>query len=254
MSTSDTPLALVGYPSAAALALRDLGLTALSVPAADPEEVVQACRVLGFGGALIAPAQQAAWLGAVSPDPEARRAGRVDAVTFGGVTPQGTFAYADALSDALSSSDYAARGAALLVLGQHVGDLLLAAPLTRLGFARIALAAHSAPEAEKALRDLPVGPRYFPVSRRDGSVQALAERSDLVVLTSGELPPRLLQPYHTLLDLTGQARPGASGATVLDLEHLGAHHLIRQLSHATGQRLHPPEVAGAARALRAGVQ
>lgn len=234
---ADAPLALIGYSSDAARTLTSLGITALHVPDGPPADIISACQTLKFAGALVAPAQGQAWLSAVSADSDARRAGRVDSISFHGAAgAQGTFAYADALSDALRASGYAVVGASLLIIGHGVSDMVLAAPIARLGFTDIGLAADSAPEAERVRRELPNVPRLFPVSRRDSTVQALADRSDLVVLTGGDLPRGLLQPYHTLIDLTGNERASTSGATLLDLYDLPAHHLARQLLHATGRK------------------
>lgn len=247
---ADAPLALVGYSSDTARALRDLGLTALAVQDAPPGEVVSACQTLGFSGALVAPAKGAAWLEAVNADSDARRAGRVDAVSFHGAAgAQGTFAYADALSDAVRASGYAAVGASLLVIGHGLSDMILAAPVARLGFTDIGLAANSAPEAERVRRELPAVPRIFPVSRRDDTLRALADRSDLIVLTAGDLPKNLLQPYHSVLDLTGKLQLTTSGATLLSLHDLPAHQLARQLNHATGQQFQISELQRLAAAL-----
>lgn len=233
---ADAPLALVGYPSELARAFQELNITALAVPEAHPADLISACQTLKFTGALIAPAQARAWLEATTADSDARRAGQVDAVSFHGAAgAQGVFAYAEALSDAVRDSGYAAVGAGLLILGRFVSDMVLAAPIARLGFSDIGLAADSAPEAERVRRELPAAPRVFPVSRRDGTVKTLADRSDLIVLTAGELPRDLLQPYHTLLDLTGKVQPNASGANLLSLRDLPAYHLARQLNHATGK-------------------
>ncbi|WP_135227806.1 shikimate dehydrogenase [Deinococcus fonticola] len=247
---ADAPLALIGYSSRAARALSALGLITLPVPDGLPADLIGACQTLKFSGALVAPAQGHAWLGAVTADTDARRAGRVDAVSFHGAAgAQGTFAYAEALSDAVRASGYAVVGASLLIIGHGVSDMVLAAPIARLGFTDIGLAADSAPEAERVRRELPSVPRLFPVSRRDSSVKALADRSDLVVLTGGELPRGLLQPYHTLLDLTGREKPSADGATLLDLYDLPAHHLARQLQHATGKSYRPEELSQVSAAL-----
>lgn len=249
---ADAPLALIGYSSETARALRELGLTALLVPDAPPAEVISACQTLKFSGALLAPPPGRAWLDAVMADSDARRAGRVDAVSFHGAAgAQGTFAYAEALSDAVRASGYAAVGASLLVIGHSVSDMVLAAPIARLGFTDIGLAADSAPEAERVRRELPAVPRLFPVSRRDGTVKALADRSDLIVLTAGELPKDLLQPYHTLLDLTGKLQVTASGASLLPLHDLPANHLARQLNHATGQQFQISELRRVAQVMTA---
>lgn len=248
---ADAPLALVGYPSAVLAALRDLGLLAVPVPAERPSDVVSACLTLRFTGALVAPAYQMAWLEAAQADSEAKRVGRVDALSFHGAAgASGTFSYAEALSDTLADTGYMARGASLAVLGHRAADLAVAAPLARLGFTDIGLVAESAPEAERAIRDLPSGLRIFPLSRRDESVRALLSRSDLVVLTAGELPSGILEPYHTVIDLTGRLKGSASGATILSLDTLAQHHASRQLAHATGQRFDPAQLAALAEAMQ----
>lgn len=248
---ADAPLALVGYSSAVAAALRDLGLLAVPVPAERPQDIVSACLTLRFMGALVAPAHQAAWLEAASTDTEARRVGRVDALSFHGAAgATGTFSYAEALSDTLADTGYVARGASLAVLGNRATDLAMAAPLARLGFSDIGLVADSAPEAERAIRDLPGGLRIFPLSRRDESIRALLSRSDLVVLTAGDLPGGVLEPYHTIIDLTGRLRQGSSGATILSLDTFAQHHASRQLAHATGQRFAPAQLEALAQAMQ----
>ncbi len=248
---ADAPLALVGYPSSVAAALRGLGILAVPVPAERPQDIVSACLTLRFSGALVAPAHGAAWLDAAPADTEARRVGKVDALSFHGAGgAAGTFSYAEALSDTLADTGYMARGASLAVLGLRAADLAVAAPLARLGFTDIGLVAESAPEAERAIRDLPNGLRIFPLSRRDESVRALLSRSDLVVLTAGDLPANLLEPYHTLIDLTGRLSRSPSGATILSLEMLAQHHASRQLAHATGQRFAPAELEAVAQAMQ----
>ncbi|MEF2280000.1 shikimate dehydrogenase [Deinococcus sp. YIM 134068] len=240
---NDAPLALVGHSPAAARALRDVGLVAVSVPGGDLGAVIGACRTLRFSGALVHESREGAAAEAVTPDTSARRAGRVDAVALTGAGAHGTYALADALSDAVEASGYAARGAGALLLGSG-GDLARALPLVRLGLGSVAVAADSAPEAERFLRDLPAGTRTFTLSRHDPALASLAERADLVVLTGGTLPPGLLQPYHTLADLTGRAGTGQSGAAILDLSALPALRLARQLLHATGQRYRAEDLTG----------
>lgn len=240
MSAPDSPVALIGHSGAAARALRDLGLVGVAVPHDDLPATLAACRTLRFSGALVHPYQETALLAVTQADPVAQRVGRVDAVAFAGGV-HGTFALADALTDAVEASGYATRGASALLLGHGARDLALALPLTRLGFTDIGVVADTTPEAEAAARNLPAGVRTYPVSRADSSVATLAERADLVVVTGGALPPGLLQPYHTLVDLTGRARPEAA-ATVMDLSRLPTLRLARQLAHATGQRFHTDEL------------
>ncbi|MFC4425355.1 shikimate dehydrogenase [Deinococcus navajonensis] len=238
---SETLLALIGYSPDAARTLRTLGLMALNVPTDNLGATLDACRTLHFSGALVAAPFQPQVLDVSTPDAGARRVGRADALAFAGGI-HATFALSDALGDALADSGYATRGAGALLLGREVADLTLALPLARLGFGHIGVAAETLPDAERAARELPGGLRAFPVTRRDPALATLAERADLLVLTAGSLPPGLLQPYHTLADLTGQASVGVSGATVLDLSSLPGRQLARQLEHATGQRFHLDEL------------
>lgn len=249
---ADAPLALVGYSSAVAQALRGLGITAIPVPAEHPADIIAACLTLRFAGALIAPAQQLAWFDAAQPDTDAKKVGRVDTLAFHGAAgTAGTFAYADALSDTIEDGGYAARGASLAIVGRSASDLAMAAPVVRLGFTDIGLVADSAPEAEKAIRDLPSGLRIFAMSRRDAAIKSLASRSDLLVLTAGELPAGILEPYHTLLDLTGRVKSNTSGASLLNTDNLQLFHLARQLYHATGQRFDIGALQATAEAMKA---
>ncbi|WP_029475108.1 hypothetical protein [Deinococcus frigens] len=248
MQASDTPLALIGYPGPAARALRELGLVALATPTEHLKEVMDACMTLGFSGALVHPSQESCALDATQADATARRVGRVDAVAFS-AGAHGTFALADALGDMLEASGYASRGASAVLLGTDMHDLALALPLSRLGFSAVGVAAANTPDAERAARDLPAGVRAFPLSRQDSALMGLAERADLLVLTGGHFPAGLAQPYHTVVDLTGQLAAAPGGATLLDLSALPARRLARQLAHATGQRFHPEELMGVVAAL-----
>lgn len=245
-ATSDAPLALIGHSPQAARAFREVGVVALTVPDDDLGPVLEACRTLRFTGALVHPSREVAVAGAVDLDPDARRLGRVDAVAFTGGAASGgahgTYSLADALMDALEESGYAARGASALFLGGGA-DLARALPLVRLGFEHVGVAADSLPDAERFARDLPASLRAFAVSRRDPALLSLAERADLIVLTGGSLPAGLLQPYHTLADLTGQGTTGTSGAAHLNLSSLPTLRLSRQLLHATGQRYRPEDLA-----------
>lgn len=243
-SPPDTPLALIGYSPQAARACRELGLIALSLPCESPSEVAQACQTLRFSGALIAPPFQTQWIDITQADPEARRIGKVDSVAFpsGYGQPHGAYTFADALADAMENTRYASRGASAMIFGRTVSDLHMGAPLLRQGFTDIALVADNSPEAEKAIQDLPSGLRLYPMSRKNDAILDFAQRTDVVLLVGGSLPPRLLQPYHTLIDLTGKADAIRSGATILSLEELHGFHIARQLAHATGQRFVPEEL------------
>ncbi|GGR36252.1 shikimate dehydrogenase [Deinococcus ruber] len=247
MPQHDTPLALLGYPADAARKLRDLGLTALSLPTEPLAKVLDACAPLAFTGALVAPALQAAVLAASQPDSAARRAGAADALSFAGGL-HSTHTLPDALLDALEQSGYPVRGAHALIIGER-GDLGAGLALTRLGLGSLTLAAASHPDGEHLLKDLPRGVRAHATTRHDSALPTLAERADLIVLTAGMMPPGVLQPFHALLDLTGRAGSTATraGASLVPLGQLPELRLSRRLLHATGQRFAPDalsELAG----------
>ena len=242
----DTPLALLGYPEGPARALRELGLTAVAVPAEPLGEVLGACTVLAFRGALVAGPLQASVLAATQPDSAAQRAGVADTLAFvSGRPAHAAFTLPDALLDALEDSGYPVRGARALLIGQG-GDLGAGLALTRLGLGSVTLAASSQPEAERLARGLPASLSAHVTSRHDPALTTLAERADLIVLTAGPLPTGVLHPYHALLDLTGRAGSAAAkaGATQVPLTRLPELRLARRLLHATGQRF-APEALGA---------
>jgi shikimate dehydrogenase len=236
----DTPLALLGYDPdqarTAAQHLRALGLLALVTPADPAAEMLDACRTLGYLGALVAPGLGAALLGLTQPDAAARRAGAVDALALAG-NLYATHSLADALTDALESSRYPVRGARALLIGEGA-DLHSGLALARLGLRGLDLAAADRPEAERLGREVPAGLLGSVLSRHDSALPGLAERADLIVLTGGSLPTGLLQPFHALLDLTGRAGRSADavGAATVPLGHLAGLRLARRLLHATGQR------------------
>ena len=258
----DTPLALLGYAPDVARALRELGLTAVSVPVDSLEDVLRACAVLACPGALVAGPLRAAVLAlgastsAVRADTAALRSGAADAVSFtGGIHGQAVQTHAtctlpDALLDTLEDSGYPVRGARALLIGQS-GDLGAGLALTRLGLSSLTLAAASHPEAEALARSLPGGLKAHVTSRSDPALITLAERADLIVLTAGALPPGVLQPFHALLDLTGRASGAASkaGAALVPLIRLPELRLARRLHYATGQRFAPEVLSGLAKVL-----
>lgn len=264
----DTPLALLGYAPDVARALRELGLTAVSVPVDSLEDVLRACAVLACPGALVAGPLRAAVLAlgastslgvsvsAVRADTAALRSGAADAVSFTGgthgqaVQTHATCTLPDALLDTLEDSGYPVRGARALLIGQS-GDLGAGLALTRLGLSSLTLAAASHPEAEALARSLPGGLKAYVTSRSDPALITLAERADLIVLTAGPLPPGVLQPFHALLDLTGRASSAASkaGAALVPLIRLPELRLARRLHHATGQRFAPEVLSGLAKVL-----
>jgi len=246
---SEAALALIGYPVAAARALREFGLVALGVAAAPLPEVLAACEVLGFAGALLHPSLHAQVAPHLQLDPDARRAGLSDAVAFTG-GPRGTYAAPEALLSAVQDSSYAARGAHAVLIGS-AADLRLGLGLARLGFKAITVVADTHRDAEMMSRDLPAGLAAFALTRSDAALRGLAERADLLILTGGSLPTNLVQPYHTVLDLTGQAAHPVqrAGATLLSLPDFAARVLARQLEYATGQRFRPELLGDAAAAL-----
>jgi shikimate dehydrogenase len=247
--TAERALALIGYPASASRALREFGLVALSVPAAPLPEVLSAAERLGFVGALLHAGLQESAAAHLQLDPDARKAGRADAVAFSG-GPRGTFAAPEALIAAVQESSYAARGAHALLIGAG-SDLRIGLGLARLGFKAITVVGQTRREAEAVSRDLPAGLVAFALGRQEAAVPGLAERADLLILTGGSLPAGLLQPYHTVLDLTGLAgrETSAAGATLLNIPDFPARVLARQIEHATGQRLRVSVLADLAAAL-----
>ena len=252
----DTPLALLGYAPDTARALRELGLTALSVPTDRLEDVVRACAVLACPGALVAAPLQEKIMGLCRPDTAAQRAGAADALSFTGgpqapeLQAHATCTLPDALLDTMDASGYPVRGAHALLIGQN-GDLGAGLALARLGLSSLTLAAASRPDAEHLVLDLPRGMKAHVTSRSDPALVTLAERADLIVLTAGPLPPGVLQPFHALLDLTGRASGAAAkaGASLVSLAQLPELRLARRLQHATGQRFAPDALSELARLL-----
>lgn len=234
--TADAPLALIGFSRSAARSLRELGLVAFAVPATPLPEVLAACVTLGCAGALVAEAQQQAVYSLVQPDGAARKQARVDAIGFA-AAPRGTHTLEDALLRAVEGSGYPARGGRALLLGAGEG-LTAALGLARLGLAEVAVASPGLPEAEGLLNCLPAGTRGHALHLHDAALGGLAERADLIVLASGELPRGLLQPYHALLDLSGggELAARATQASLLPLDALPGERLALALEHATGQR------------------
>lgn len=233
-------IGLLGYGPATARALRDLGYLAVPLPSEDLSSVLAACQTLHIGGVLVQPSLEEQAFAATQPDAVARQAGRVDAVALPvglrEAAAQGIYTLPTALSDAVTGIHYAARGASALLIG-HGHDLNAVLPLTRLGFAQVGFAADNLALADRLSREVPAGIATYAVSRRDPALQTLAERADLIVVTGGgALPAGVLQPYHTLLDLSGRLPAGS--ATRLELQELPALRLSQALLHITGQRLY----------------
>ena len=232
-------LALIGYPLTAGRALREFGLVALGVPEVPLPEILTACELLGFAGAIIHPRLQQSVAEHAQLDPDASRAGQCDALSFA-AGARGIYAAPDALLSALQDSHYAARGARAILIGLG-SDLRLGLGLGRLGLKSLTVVAETRSLAERLSRDLPAGLAAFALSRQDSALRGLAERADLLVLSAGSLPPGVAQPYHTILDLTTLARRDSekAGATWLSLPDLAERTLSRQLEHALGQRFKP---------------
>ncbi len=238
------PLALIGYPAAAARALQALDLLALTVPTDNLNEVLAACQTLGFSGALVAQSHEFSVAEVVAGDTTAKKTKRVDAVAFA-LKAHGTFAFADALSDTLEHSGYSSRGASAVFIGYSAEDMMTALPLARLGFSIVGIVAESVSEAERIAREVPAGIQTYAMSLGDRAIHSLTERADLIVLTAGKIPANVIQPYHAFIDLTGQARKAVqtNGASTIDLSQLPVFHLMRQLEHATGKRFSLEQVA-----------
>lgn len=253
MPTAFPPLiGLLGYGPATARALRDLGYLALPLPPDDLSDVLTACQTLRISGVLVQPAYEEHAFAATRPDEAARQAGRVDAVALPvgllAAEPQGTYTLPDALGDAVAAAHYAARGASALLIG-HGNDLTSVMNLTRLGFTQVGFATDNPAVAKRLSREVPAGIASYALSRRDPALQTLAERADLIVVTGGSLPAGVLQPYHTLLDLSGRLPSG--NASRLELSELPSLRLSQALLHITGQRLHSQSLSSLITAMTA---
>lgn len=195
------PVAYLYQENAEALAplIATLAVQGGNVHAATPgkelKEALFGLCPLGFLGAWVEEelAAEAARVLALL-EPEAREAGRVDAVACGYSGPEGLFLAPRALARLFERRVF--PGARVVWIGPKRPEL---APGLK-GVAEVSLYGGHPREGEEFLDRLPPpvrGPHVF----YPHELRPLAQRADLVVFAGGNLPLEVLQPYHTVLAL-----------------------------------------------------
>ncbi len=229
-----------GRPESYSALLAGLAAHGATVVAAEPgERLAEALRglcPLGFRGAFLEgePLERAAAAEAARLEPEAREAGRVDALACDWSGPRGLFLAPLALAELLGRTGY--PGLRALWLGSARPEL--AAGLR--GVARIDVAAPIPGEGEAFLGRFAPAVRGAVATRPD-EVRAVAAQADLLIYGGGGLPRAVLAPYHTLLAL---APVGAEAADLVEAvvgpEVFRAHRLALLAREVLGLSL-PPE-------------
>jgi len=179
----------------AALAERG-GTVVEAAPGPLLEEALRGLCPLGFAGAWIEgeglEREVFSRLGRF--EPEARLAGRVDALACGRLGPEGFFLAPRALANLLERLAY--PGYRLLWLGSPRPELALGLR----GAGEVSVFAPVPAEAEAMLRALPGAVRGRVVARRDELLPQAAQ-ADVLVYAGGELPTEVVAPYHAFLAL-----------------------------------------------------
>ncbi len=189
-----------GEPRHYAALLAGLATVDVAVVVADPGERVEAALAglcpLGFAGALVEGDDllRRAASGLLTLEPEAREAGRVDALVCDWSGPRGLYLAPAAMAQLLAGTGY--PGLRALWIGRPRPEL---APGLR-GVGRVDVAAGPPADGEAFLGRLSPAVRGE-VAVRPDEVRAVAARADLVIYAGGGLPLDALAPYHTLLAL-----------------------------------------------------
>jgi shikimate 5-dehydrogenase len=202
------------------------------------ERVVQGLEPLGFLGAVFTSPSSVALALVDRREHSAERDGVVDAVsvTNGSI---GAHTLEDALIRALEFRRYNAHGAHAVILGG--GAVSSAAlQLARVGLKTLTIAAPDRPAAEFLARKVPAGVTAHAISLEEPTLVTALERADLIVSADAglRLEPRLLQPFHTLIEAAGETALSVAleraGAQVIPHREIRAHHLGAQLEFVTG--------------------
>ncbi len=205
------------------------------------ERVVQGLEPLGFWGAVFCDAPSEAALQLVERvTVGAEREGAVDVIAVSGGT-FGSNVLEDAMLGALESAQYRGFGAHAVILGGG-SAASTAVQLARAGLKSLTIAASDRPESEKLARHVPAGVSVRAISLNESALMDALERADLLVIcdTNLRLDSRLLQPYHTLLELVGETSLSVAlertGGRVIAWRDVAAHHLAAQLEFVTGMK------------------
>jgi len=207
------------------------------VVVADPGERIEAALAglcpLGFAGALVDgdDLSRRAVAGTAALEPEARAAGRVDALVCDWSGPRGLYLAPLAVAQLLAGTGY--PGLRALWIGRPRPEL---APGLR-GIGRVDVAVGLPADGEAFLAQLSPVVRGD-VAVRPDEVRAVAARADLLIYAGGKLPLEALAPYHTLLALA-PVPPEAADLVeaVLGPEHYRAEWLSLAVREILGINL-----------------
>jgi hypothetical protein len=205
------------------------------------ERVIQGLEPLGFLGAV--------FVGAPSPEAlklvdgfssSSERDGAIDAIQVTRGT-QGAHTLEDGLLGALDAIAYRGFGANALVIG---GDASASAAVqvARAGVKNLTIAAPDRPHAERLARHAPAGVTVRTISSEEPAFLEALERADLLLLCDHKmrLEPRHLQPYHTLIEVSGESSLSVAleriGGQTVSYKAIQTHHLSAQLEFVTGRK------------------
>jgi len=218
-------------------ALSPQGVPVLAArPGAALSDALRGLCPLGFAGAWVEGEElgKRALSETAQREPEARLAGRVDAVACGFAGPRGLFLAPAALGRVFDRHVY--PGARLLWVGAPQPEL---APGLR-GAGEVSVYAATPAEGEAFLAALPEGLRGR-VAVRPDEARALAAEADLLLYAGGRLPAEVLFPYHTVLALLPPPRSVYQAVErVLEPEFFWAERLALFVQETLGLSL-PPE-------------
>ncbi len=206
------------------------------------ERVIQGLEPLGFLGAIfVGEASQPALKLVDQTTSSAERDGAIDAISVTRGT-NGSHLLEDGLLAALESIQYRGFGANAVILG---GDASASAAVqvARAGVKSLTIAAPDRPNAERLAKFAPAGVNVRGISLEEPALLEALERADLLLICDAKLrlDPRLLQPYHTLIEVAGETSLAVAleriGGQVLAHKKVVAHHLAAQLEFVTGRKL-----------------
>lgn len=184
-------------PLTAALTAHDLPYQVHPAnPAGAHEAALAGLEPLGFAGAFIEDAgAQAGLAGLVArKEPEAERAGRVDALRVRWEVPTAGYLFPEAVRQAMRLAGF--EGARVLWVGPAVPGLDAALRGMRTVHAYVS----SPAEGERMLAELPAPQRGHALLEL-ATASALASEIDVIVYAGGAFPSSVLQPYHGLFAL-----------------------------------------------------